>query len=70
MYNDALSASGCNERIQYTEEQPPEKRRRTGKIIWFNPPLFRRNVQTHVAGEIFELINRHFKKTSPSIIFN
>ena len=54
MYNDALSASGFNERIQYTEKQPQVKRRRKRKIIWFYPP-FTRNVQTNVAAEFLKL---------------
>ena len=67
MYNDALSASGFNERIQYTEEQPQVKRRRTRNIIWLNPP-FSRNIPTNVARGLLKLINRHFKKASLSKI--
>ena len=69
IYNDALSARGFNEKIQYTEEQPQVKRRRTRNSIWFNPP-FSRNIQTNVAGEFLKLNNRHFKTTSLSMIFN
>lgn len=73
MYNNALSASGYLSNIEYNqvthEGKGKRKKNRKRKIIWFNPP-FSRNVETNIAAGFLKLIDRHFKNTPLSKIFN
>ena len=55
-YRDALKASGLNQPIEYTSNSPQcsrdqQRRKRSRKIIWFNPP-FSQSVSTNV-GQVF-----------------
>ena len=41
----------------------PRKRKRTRKIIWYNPP-FSKNVDTNIDKTFLKLIDKHFPKRS------
>ena len=71
MYNNALSASGYAEGIEYMGQPAKKnrKRNRKRKITWFNPP-FSRSVRTNVAAAFLTMIDRHFKNTPLKKIFN
>lgn len=64
LYDDALKASGYNEKLSYTEKNVAGKRKknRQRKIIWFNPP-YSKTVQTNVGKTFLHLIEKHFPKT-------
>ena len=50
--------------MKYTKEHRPRKRKkRTRKILWFNPP-YSKSVKTNVAGQFLKLIDKHFPKGS------
>jgi hypothetical protein len=64
-YNQALSASGYGEIIEFKPSSPtrqPTARRRVRNVIWFNPP-FSTNVKTNIASRFLKLIDKHFPKT-------
>ena len=64
LYNDALKSCGYKETMKYTKEHRPRKRKkRTRKILWFNPP-YSKSVKTNVAGQFLKLIDKHFPKGS------
>ena len=68
-YNNALSASGYSERIEYKTDTTPAKHR-SQNIIWFNPP-YSINVKTNIAKTFLHLISKHFpKKHKLHQIFN
>ena len=71
LYNDALAASGYQEKIEFTETKTPSKAcRRHRNITWFNPP-FSKNVATNVGRAFLRLISKHFPKSSTlAKIFN
>ena len=60
-YNDALSASGYNEKITYKSDVTPTDKGRKRNIIWFNPP-YSMNVTTNIAKCFLNLIDKHFPK--------
>ena len=69
-YNNALSASGYSERIEYKTNTIPSTRRRSRNIIWFNLP-YSINVKTNIAKKILNLMSKHFpKKHKLHQIFN
>ena len=68
-YNNALSASGYSERIEYKTDTT-STRHRSRNIIWFNPP-YSINVKTNIAKKFLNLISKHFpKKHKLHQIFN
>jgi hypothetical protein len=73
MYRQALSNSGFSHDLKFdhgNNTKKPEKRQRSRKVIWFNPP-FSRNVTTNIGKAFFKLLDRHFPKGSQlSKIFN
>ena len=75
IYNAALKASGYTENITFLSERKNNanhvsKRKRTRKVIWFNPP-FSKNVRTPIGKLFLRLIDKHFpKQSSLHKIFN
>ena len=68
-YQQALNNAGYNTNVKYL---PPQnnKKNRTRKITWFNPP-FNINVKNNVGQFFINLINTHFGPNSPlHTIFN
>ena len=62
-YNERLKSSGYREELSYTktEDRTNKRKKRNGKIIWFNPP-FSKNVQTTVSKVVLRLLEKHFLK--------
>ena len=60
-YEEALKKCGYKAKLQYIQPnlQQNNTRRRTQKIIWFNPP-FSVKVKTNVAKIFLQLIDTHF----------
>ena len=64
-YNEALAKSGFKYKLNYSNNennmaaQQNNKRKRTRKIIYFNPP-FCESVQTNIGREFLNLVDRHF----------
>ena len=60
-YKEPLKKCGYKGKLQYIQPilQQNNTRRRTRKIIWFNPP-FSLNVKTNVAKMFLQLIDTHF----------
>ena len=60
LYQQALSASGYSEDIQFSKPENRRKKNRPRKnIIWFNPP-FSMNVKTDIRKQFSEIIARRF----------
>jgi hypothetical protein len=63
LYNNALAASGYNEKIIFQKNLASTKlKSRSRNIIWFNPP-FSQNVTTNIARNFLNLIEKHFPKS-------
>ena len=63
VYENALCKSGCISSLKYSEEiHQHSSKKRTRKIIWFNPP-FTQTVKTNVAKLFFRLLDKHFPKS-------
>ena len=62
-YEDALKASGYEQKLSYQPEtlNGGTRRNSSRKIIWFNPP-FSTNVKFNIAREFLHLIDKHFPK--------
>ena len=64
-YNAALGASGYTTNLRYEQQggksNSNKYKKRTRKIIWFNPP-FSQNVMTNVAKIFLQLVNKHFAR--------
>ena len=63
-YNEKLKECGYSEEIQYVETQDdevPRNRRRSRKIVWFNPP-FCKSVETKVGHIFLKLVDKHFPR--------
>ena len=59
VYQTALTESGYTEKIEYQDtQQLKKKKRRTRKIIWFNPP-YSKHVTTSIGNQFFRLLNKH-----------
>ena len=69
-YGEALKKCGYKTKLQYIEPnlQQNNTRRRTRKIIWFNPP-FSLNVKTNVAKISLQLIDTHFPQQTRSNLY-
>lgn len=70
VYEECLRQSGYTEKLEYKNlEIKPERKKRSRKIIWFNPP-FNSNIQTNVAKKFLNLIDKHFGNTELKKYFN
>ena len=64
LYEDALKASGFDEKLVFTNNnanRPQYRRNRRRKIIWYNPP-YSSNVKTNIGKVFLRLITTHFHK--------
>ena len=69
-YKEALEKSGHRPPAQSTKPAGSNKRKRSRKITWFNPP-YNQNVTTNVAGSFLRLVDKHFPRHHPySKLFN
>ena len=60
LYQAELNRAGHKHKLEFkTPEQP--KRKRTKKIIWFNPP-HSINVKTNVGRKFLNLLDKHFPR--------
>jgi hypothetical protein len=69
-YNEALSACGYSEKINYNvsngaadDNNKNKHKNRKRNIIWFNPP-YSGNVKSNIGRTFLKLINKHFPKRS------
>ena len=63
VHENALCNSGYKSNHKYSEEiHHYNSKKRTQKIIWFNPP-FTQTVKTNVAKLFFRLLDKHFPKS-------
>ena len=61
IYREALAKSGYDYTLKFDPEagKKHKKRRRSRKILWFNPP-FSTNVRTNIAKEFLKLLDKCF----------
>ena len=62
-YQDALDKCGFDHKLEYKSDTSQKKngsRKRSRKVIWFNPP-FSKSVSTNVAKEFLSLVDKHFR---------
>jgi hypothetical protein len=67
LYTDALAKSGYEYKLEFNPEaaaEKPNKRNRSRRITWFNPP-FSQNVKTKVGEKFLSLIDRCFPPGHP-----
>ena len=57
-YQEALKKSGHDQEIKY-DVTSKKRRRRSRKIIWFNPP-YNMNVKTNIGKAFLFLVKKHF----------
>ena len=62
-YEEALSKSGHNHKLEYIEQTTPKKkkRKRNRNIIWYNPP-FNASLKTNYGKEFLKILDRNFPK--------
>ena len=58
-YNEALKSSGYKDEIKYEKQNVKQKRTRSRKVIWFNPP-FSINVKTNIARRFLLIVDKNF----------
>lgn len=68
-YQEALEKAGYTEKLKFKPKTQKPTRTRKRKIIWFNPP-FSKNVNTNVAKQFLNLIDKHFANTDLGKYFN
>jgi hypothetical protein len=74
-YEDALRKSGYENKLEYNPDEGEcdssvPKRKRSRKIIYFNPP-YSRDVKTNVGRKFLQIMDKHFPPENPlSKIFN
>ena len=74
-YEDALRKSGYENKLEYNPDEsecgsPRPKRKRSRKIIYFNPP-YSRDVETNVGRKFLQIMDKNFPPENPlSKIFN
>ena len=72
-YNDALKASGYDERLSYAPKTDNKetkcKKNRKRNVIWFNPS-YSVSVKTNIGRKFLNLINKHFQDHRYKNIFN
>ena len=62
MFDNTLEKCGYTEKVRYCPEtQTTNRRNRSRKIIWYNPP-YSMNVETNVARTFLYLIKKHFPR--------
>ena len=67
IYNEALKKRGFGQNIEFIEnktnnrDNSGRRKKRTRKVIWFNPP-YSKNVKTNVGKYFIQLIQNHFTK--------
>jgi hypothetical protein len=62
IYETALKNSGYDHQLEFIDDNPnlPRvKKKRSRKVIWFNPP-YSSNVITNIGKKFFRLIDKHF----------
>ena len=67
-YKEALKKSGYTAELKYEQQdrpvpKPTQKRQRTRRVTWFNPP-YSKNVKTPVASKFFSLLDKCFPADS------
>ena len=63
-YQNVLDKNGYKHTLKYRssdEQNPNSTKRRSRKIIWFNPP-YNKNVATNVGKYFLMLVDKHFKR--------
>ena len=64
-YVAAIKSSGYKESLKFTANmENTQRRNRSRKIIWFNPP-FSKGVSTNVAQQFLGLLDKHFPRENP-----
>ena len=63
-YQDALSKSRYEFKLHYDPETPKQKRTRSKKVIWFNPP-YSANVATNIGHKFLKAIDECFPLSHP-----
>jgi len=64
IYGTALNDSGYDHQLEFTDTNdtlPRANRKRSRKIIWFNPP-YSSNVTTNIGKSFLRLIDKHFPR--------
>ena len=61
VYEKALKDSGYKGDLKYQKPNKEKKRKRSRKVIYFNPP-FSKSVNTNVIKLFLSLIDKHFPK--------
>ena len=64
LYNNALSASGFQQRNRFEQHQTSAKPNKSRKrnIMWFNPP-YNANVTTKIGNKFLQILDKHFPKS-------
>ena len=60
IYEKALNESDFNTKLSYQNE-PTERKNRSRKIIWFNPP-YNESVKTNIGKQFLKLVKKHFQR--------
>ena len=70
-YQSALDKAGYKHKLEFIAEKPSSKKKRNRhkNTIWFNPP-FSASVKTNIGSKFLALIDKHFKNTNLSKLFN
>ena len=71
-YQIAVLKSNFKHKLEYENKTNPvdkKKRKRTRKIMYFNPP-YCQSVKTNIGKKFLDLIDKHFKTKSMKKIFN
>ena len=65
-YQEALNRAGHTYKLKYTPPKPdnPEKRQRSRKILYYNPP-FSKTLKTKLGKKFFEILDKCFPPTHP-----
>ena len=58
-YQEALKNNGYQQELKYDDGSSKKRKKRSRKIIWFNPP-YNENVQTNIGKLFLNLIKKHF----------
>ena len=61
-YQEALAKSGHKHKLVYKPPKTERKRKRSRKVIWFNPPYSKR-VSTSIGKRFLSLLDKHFPNT-------
>ena len=61
-YQTALTQSGYNYQLSYTEPKPAKHNKRKRKTLWFNPP-YSKSVATNIGKQFFKILDSEFPPT-------